>query len=114
MPSCSAARISNVPLGTVTSLPSMASVTRSPSVTGSPPSLQHLRQARTRAGDRGLPFRRDLRAGLAGRDRRYRGPLLERAPPQPHVLLVLVAEVLQRRLDRRDRPVGQRAERLEQ
>src|SRR5205085_11524082 len=53
-------------------------------------------------------------SALARRGGPQRLPLLEGTPAESNVLLVLAAEVLDRGVDRRDRAVGERAERLEQ
>src|SRR4051812_23901210 len=106
----------SVPDGTVTSLPSIESVTSCAGLTLGPPragSIEDLRQRHDdlvllgelgqdlgggpgRGGHTGLglgPGRLGrVRTGLAIERGAHRGALLERAPPQPDVLLVLLAE----------------------
>src|SRR6478735_535170 len=88
-PTCSAARITRVSLGTLTWTPSMVRVTRSSA--RSSPAWSSCSRSRSREDGRG--------GGVEG------------APAVGEVGDVLVAEVLDRAGDRADRTVGERAER---
>src|SRR5262245_39159600 len=102
MPSSSAARMTSVPFGMVISNPSM--VTWTPSVS-----------AATEAGSfvckvTSVPPSRAPTASPGISEQRG-GRRVERAAAPLLVLEVLVPEIFDRRDDRADRPVGQRAER---
>src|SRR5918996_1970040 len=99
MPSCSAARMIKVPAGTVISFPSIVSVTSFGA--GGPPLGISTPVPRAT----GLADRPPVSPGSRSYGRRLLVLLAERAPAESHVLLELLAEVLQARIDDRGRAV---------